>query len=143
MDFSRNFGSELGLHGEFSLINDFTNMVVDSNGTMSQTKYTAVNYLMGLRYLTKQDTTYILEYYHNNTGYRSKEMRDYFFFIDNGYAMYTLRGNAAMLNKAINLGRNSYGRTNPGMNYLYPRISQEDPFDIPHWTPCNNADCRY
>ncbi|MCX5814107.1 MAG: hypothetical protein NT178_16425, partial [Proteobacteria bacterium] len=67
--------------------------------------------------------------------YSPKEMRDYFSFIDNGYALYTSKGNAVMLDKAINLSQNAYGRMNPGMHYLYLRISQKDPFDILYWTP--------
>lgn len=134
-DFSRNFGSDFEMHGEFSLINSFTKKVVDRNGNISQSTSTAMKYLIGLRYLTKQDTTFIIEYYHNGTGYGPADMRDYFSFIDNGYAMYTSNGNAAMLNKAINLSQNAYGRMNPALNYLYLRISQKDPFDILYWTP--------
>jgi len=134
-DFSRNFGSDFEMHGEFSLINGFTKNVVDRNGNTSQSTSTAIKYLIGLRYLTKQDTTFILEYYHNGTGYGPADMRDYFSFVDKGYAMYTSNGNTAMLNKAINLSQNTYGRMNPALNYLYIRISQKDPFDILYWTP--------
>jgi hypothetical protein len=135
LDFSRNFGSNLEMHGEFSLINDFAQTVVDRNGNTSQSTYSAVNYLLGLRYLTSKDTTFILEYYHNGTGYSPADLRSYFSFIDNGYSMYVSNGNASMLNKAINLSQSSYGRMNPALNYLYLRIIQKDPFDIPYWTP--------
>jgi len=135
MDFSKNITTNLEIHGEGSLINGYTQTSVDGNGNTSRSTYDAVNYLIGLRYLTQQDTTFILEYYHNGTGYNPKEMQDYFSFIDKGYGMYTATGNPGMLNKAINLTQNMYGRMNPGKNYLYLRISQKDPFDIPYWTP--------
>jgi len=135
MDFSRNLASNLEIHGEFSWINDFKKTITDSSGNTSQDRYNAINYLIGLRYLTEKDTTFILEYYHNGTGYNPKEMRDYFTFIDRTYEMYTSKGNRTMLNKAINLASNAYGRINPAKNYLYLRISQKDPFDILYWTP--------
>jgi len=135
MDFSRNFGSNLEFHGEFSLINGFSKTIVDANGNGRKSTYNAVNYLFGLRYLTEKDTTFIFEYYHNGTGMNPKEMRDYFSFIDKAYEIYTTKGNQSMLNKAITITKNNYGRMNPGKNYFYLRVSQKDPFDILYWTP--------
>lgn len=135
MDFSKNITTNLEIHGEFSLINGYRQASVDGNGNMSQRSYNARNYLIGIRYLSEQDTTYIIEYYHNGTGYSPKEMRDYFSFVDKSYGVYTATGNPGMLNKAINLTQNIYGRMNPAENYLYLRISQKDPFDILYWTP--------
>ena len=51
----------------------------DSNGIVRETKYSAKNYLIGLRYLTESDTTFILEYYRNGTGFSAGEMEDLFF----------------------------------------------------------------
>ena len=136
MDFSRNITTNLEIHGEFSLINGYDRTYVDSNGNTFKSSYTAKNYLIGLRYLTKSDTTYILEYYRNGTGYSSKEMRDYFSFVDMGYDQYTATGNTGPLFKAINLNQQgAYGRMNPAVNYLYVRVSQKDPFDILYYTP--------
>lgn len=136
MDFSRNITTNLEIHGEFSLINGYDQTYTNSSGTIFKRSYTAKNYLIGLRYLTKSDTTYIIEYYRNGTGYSSKEMRDYYSFIDVGYDRYTATGNTAMLDKAANLNQQgSYGRMNPGVNYLYIRVSQKDPFDILYYTP--------
>jgi len=135
MDFSRNLASNLEIHGEFSWINDFKKTITDSSGNIFQDRYNAINYLMGLRYLTEKDTTFIFEYYHNGTGYDTKEMKDYFTFIDKAYVNYISKGNELMLKKAKNLASNAYGRMNPARNYLYLRISQKDPFDILYWTP--------
>jgi hypothetical protein len=136
MDFSRNITTNLEIHGELSLINGYDRTYVDSNGNTFTSSFTAKNYLIGLRYLTKSDTTYILEYYRNGTGYSSKEMRDYFSFVDMGYDLYTATGNTGPLFKAINLNQQgAYGRMNPAVNYLYARVSQKDPFDILYYTP--------
>jgi len=135
MDFSRNLASNLEIHGEFSWINDFKKTITDSSGNIFQDRYNAINYLMGLRYLTEKDTTFIFEYYHNGTGYDTKEMKDYFTFIDKAYVNYISKGNELVLKKAKNLASNAYGRMNPARNYLYLRISQKDFFDILYWTP--------
>jgi len=135
MDFSRNITTALEIHGEFSLINGYAQTSVDSNGNQFQRSYNAKNYLIGMRYLIKQDTTYIMEYYRNGTGFNSKEMRDYFSFIDKGYATYMKTDNTYQLNKTATLFQGPYGRINPATNYLYLRVSQKDPFDILYYTP--------
>ncbi len=136
MDFSRNITTNLEVHGEFSLINGYDQTYIDNNGTLFKTSYTAKNYLIGLRYLTKNDRTYIVEYYRNGTGYTGKEMRDYFSFVDRSYDQYITTGTTGPLFKAINLNQpGAYGRMNPAINYLYVRVSQKDPFDILYYTP--------
>jgi hypothetical protein len=135
LDFSRNISTNLEVHGEFSLIDNFTKTAVDANGIQSRTTYNAFNALLGLRYLTAKDTTYILEYYRNGQGYSSREMLDYFSFIDKGYSLYTATGNPSLLNMANNLFQGQYGKFTPGMNYLYFRASQKEPFDVLYFTP--------
>jgi hypothetical protein len=135
LDFSRNISTNLEIHGEFSLINNFTKTSIDSNGNLTQTTYNAANALLGLRYLTAGDTTYIFEYYHNGQRYSSQEMQDYFSFINKGYNLYNATGNASLLNMAANLWQGPYGKMNPETNYLYLRISQKEPFDILYFTP--------
>lgn len=135
LDFSRNVTSNLEVHGEFSLITNNPKTTVDPNGNLSQTTNNAANYLLGLRYLTARDTTYILEYYRNGQGYSSREMQDFFSFIDKGYSLYTNTGDPSLLNRANNLSQGNYGKMTPEMNYLYLRTSQKEPFDILYFTP--------
>jgi hypothetical protein len=134
-DFSRNITSNLEVHGEFSLINGYQKRATDSNGIIRETKYSAKNYLIGLRYLTKNDTTFILEYFRNGTGFSSGEMKDFFYFSDKAYNRYVTTGNVTQLNRARTFLQGGYGRTNPAKNYLYFRVSQKDPFDILYLTP--------
>ena len=135
LDFSRNITTNLEVHGEFSLITNYTKNYIDQNGTMFQTNYSAMSVLLGLRYLTSRDTTYLLEYYHNGQGYSSQEMDDFFSFVDKGYSSYTSSGNSSLLNRAINLSQGAYGKMTSETNYLYLRISQKEPFDILYFTP--------
>ncbi|MFH0789487.1 MAG: hypothetical protein V2B13_18000, partial [Pseudomonadota bacterium] len=135
LDFSRNVTTNLEVHGEFSLITSNTKTTIDSNGNLFQTTSNAMNALLGLRYLTTRDTTYILEYYRNGQGYSNQEMKDFFSFIDKGYSQYTNTGNPSLLNRATNLAQGTYGKMTPELNYLYLRISQKEPFDILYFTP--------
>lgn len=135
LDFSRNIGTNFEIHGELAFIEDFKKPVVSSNGTFSSQDYDATSYLLGMRYLTARDTTYILEYYHNGTGYTESELSDYFSFVDAGYNQYLATGNSSLLQRAANLAQGNYGRNTPGTNYMYLRISQKEPFDILYFTP--------
>ena len=135
LDFSRNITSNFEIHGEFALINNYKKRLIESDGSVSETIYDAKSYLMGIKYLTKSDITYILEFYRNGTGYTSNEMQDYFSIINQGYESYRTSGDDTLLQKAINLTEGNYGKENPMRNYIYFRVSQQEPFDILYFTP--------
>lgn len=139
VDFSRNITSNFEVHGEFAFINNQTKKVVDSQGNISESKFDAKSYLLGVRYLTASDTTLILEYYRNGTGFSQLEMKDYFSFIDKGYDQFLSRGNNSLLNKASSVTEGNYGRPNPMQDYLYLRVSQKEPFNILYFAPAITA----
>ena len=134
-DFSRNLGSNLEVHGEFAFINDFQQTLIDANGNTYQNTSNAINYVLGIRYLSTLNTTYILEYYQQGTGVSSSEMSDYFSFIDKGYNAFLSSGDTRALAKAATLTRGNYGGFTPETNYLYLRASQPEPFDTLYFTP--------
>lgn len=135
VDFSRNIAPSFEIHGEFAFINDYKKKFIDGSGNAYDSVYDAKSYLLGIRYLTEKDTTYIFEYYHNSTGFTVDEMNDYFSYIDNGYNTYLSTGNDSALKRASSLTEGNYGRMNPMKDYLYLRISQKEPFDILYFTP--------
>jgi hypothetical protein len=135
VDFSRNIATNLEIHGEFATIRDYQKNFIDSNGKSSLDEYDAKSYLLGIRYLTAIDTTYIIEYYHNGTGFTEAEMKNYYSSINRGYQSYLSTGSDSLLQRAANLTETSYGRINPMRNYLYLRVSQKEPFDILYFTP--------
>jgi hypothetical protein len=135
IDFSRNITTNFEVHGEFAFINNQKNRVIDSQGDISESKFDAKSYLLGIRYLTPWDTTVILEYYRNGTGFTHLEMKDYFTFIDRGYAVFQLNGNDSLLRKAESVTEGNYGRPNAMQDYLYLRITQKEPFNILYFTP--------
>ncbi|OGW21626.1 MAG: hypothetical protein A2077_04405 [Nitrospirae bacterium GWC2_46_6] len=134
-DFSRNITPNFEIHGEFSFINDYKKKFIDGNGNSFEKEYDAKNYLIGIRYLTEKDTTYIFEYYRNGTGFSSGEMRDYFSFINEGYDSYISTGSATLIKKALTLTEGNYGKPNPTRDYIYLRVSQKEPFDMLYFTP--------
>ena len=112
-DFSRNIITNLEVHGEFAFINNQQKTSVDSNGNTFQTKFDAKSFLLGLRYLSSMDTTYILEYYHNAPGYSSRELEDFFSFTDKAFDTFESTGNNSQVMKAETLFQGSYGGMNP------------------------------
>jgi len=126
MDFSTNLASNFEIHGEWARIQQFTRPVTDSAGRVTNEVGNATSYLLGLRYLTAGDTTYIAEYYRNGTGYSEQEAQQFYQLVDNAFAT----GSGALLQKALSLSRGSYGRPNPGKDYLYFRAQQKDALGI-------------
>ncbi len=134
-DFSRNIGTNWEVHGEIAYIKDVQAKLTDPAGQVSTVEYDATSYLLGTRYLTARDTTWILEYYRNGTGFSGQEMADFFGFVNNADRTYRSTGSDAALTKAAQLSEGNFGRANPMRDYLYLRISQKEPFDLLYFTP--------
>jgi len=131
MDFSRNIGSNLEVHGEWARVGAQEAPVVDALGNVNRESARSTSWLLGLRYLTERETTYILEWYRNGAGFAQDEYRNF----------------VALASRAVQAGfgsplfqrtqsiAQSYARQNPMRNYLYLRVSQKEPFDILYLTP--------
>ena len=134
-DFARNLTTNFEVHGEWAFIDNQKINVIDRQGTMSTRESDAISYLLGLRYLTEQETTYILEYYRNGAGFTRREMKNFFAFVDDSYTTFVATGDETGLSRAQQLVNGAYGRPNPGQHYLYFRVSQKEPFDVLYFTP--------
>jgi hypothetical protein len=126
IDFSRNLSSAMEIHGEWARMRDVETRRIDAKGNVTADTRDATSYLLGLRYLTENDTTWIAEYYRNGTGYTESQLTDFHRLVDSD--------NPALLAKARQISP-SYGRANAGERYLYVRASQKEPFDIVYFTP--------
>lgn len=131
MDFSRNLVSNFEIHGEWARILQFTKPVTDAGGQVTNVTANATSWLAGLRYLTASDTTYIAEYYRNGTGYSAAEADQFYRLVDTAFAT----GDSALVQKALSLGQGSYGRPNPGQEYMYFRAQQKDALGIVYFQP--------
>ena len=137
-DFSRNLSASVEVHGEWARIRDAGKPVLGAAGGAAPQTGDATSYLLGLRYLTERETTWIAEYYRNGAGYSEDQMRAYFDYSHNAYDQFLATGNAAALERAVAL-QSSYGRPNAMRRYLYVRASQKEPFDILYFTPAVTA----
>ncbi len=85
-DFARNLTTNVEIHGEWARIAQFAKPVTDASGRVTTEVANATSYLLGLRYLTQGNTTYIAEYYHNGTGYSESEADSFYRLVDAAFA---------------------------------------------------------
>ncbi|MGD9809314.1 MAG: hypothetical protein AB7E76_03220 [Deferribacterales bacterium] len=105
-DFSKNLTSAFELHGEYAKFQDYKLYT-----PLGPSKETSDNYLIGVRYLTENEITFISEYYHRSDGYTENEMEKFY------------RADKAVL------------RNFAMQDYLYFRASVKEPFDVLYLTP--------
>lgn len=129
VDFSRNLGSNLEIHGEWARIGDAPRTVLTAANTLRAEARTYTSALIGLRYLTQRDTTFIFELYRNGGGYSTQELGA---FYDLVRASAT---NTALAQPARSAAMQGYNRPNAARHYAYLRVSQKEPFDIVDFTP--------
>jgi hypothetical protein len=133
LDFSRNLRSNWEVHGEIAAIRDAERKTVDNGGRFRNEKVSAACWLLGLRYLSEAETTTILEYHHNGTGYGSPDMTAFYAFVDRAYDRYLTSGDDSGLREAT--GLSSFSGFTPMTDYLFLRVMQKDPFGILYFNP--------
>ena len=122
IDFSRNLGSNLEVHGELVFTPEYG-------------KDRATSFLLGIRYLTKTNTTFFLEYYKNGKGFTTMEMEDYYSQIEQAYQIFIQSGDESFLNSMASTSDPTYRSFAPMRDYLYLRISQKEPWNILYFFP--------
>ncbi|MDD5029100.1 MAG: hypothetical protein PHH58_06315 [Rhodoferax sp.] len=124
LDFSRNVSSNLEVHGEWARLLDATHTTVSASGTALTTRQNATSWLLGLRYLTEGEVTWVGEWVHNGNGASDSEWADTNQFLRTA----TTPGAApALLAKAQTLAASGLSRANPGQDYLYVKASVSEP----------------
>jgi hypothetical protein len=93
----------------------------------------ATSWLLGIRYLTGSDVTWIAEAYRNGTGYTPAQYGD-FLDLAAGAPSSTL-----LAQRLQSLAQSPYARPNPGRDYGYLRVSAKEPFDWLYVTPALTA----
>ena len=132
LDFSRNLSSELEIHGEWAHQYDVGKNTLMSSGSTVLSTINPDSYLLGSRYLTEHEVTWIVEYLHNGRSYSTSEFDNYYAFIDDAVSP---GATTAQLQKARQLLQSGYSKANAGENYLYLRASVNEPFDWLYTTP--------
>lgn len=133
-DFSRNLRSNVEVHGEWTRVTDNVMAVLQSSDALVQRRQPATSYVLGIRYLTEANTTYIVDYFRNGTGYAREQMETYFDVIERGYQSWTADGDDRILALAEQAADAGYGRINPMRHYLYGRVNQPDALGVLYLT---------
>ena len=134
-DFSTNLATNFEIHGEVAHVPGQKTKVLTSGGVLSVREEADTSYLLGFRYLSENDITSIVEFYHNDDGYSEAEMDLFFQLVADANSQYLTTGNNALFHQAQLVGQSGYGKPQPGRNYLYARITSKEPFDILYLTP--------
>lgn len=129
LDFSRNIGSNLEIHGEWARISEATRVTLTSDSVLQTAIRDHSSALIGFRYLTKRDTTIVFELYRNGFGYTVDEF-GYFHDLVRASVM-----NPALLSLARSAATQGYSRPSAAQRYAYLRVSQKEPYDILNFTP--------
>ncbi|MCG2824313.1 MAG: hypothetical protein L6364_11620, partial [Desulfobulbaceae bacterium] len=135
IDFAKNLAANLEVHGELAHIPKQRYKVLTENNTLALRETSDTSYLVGARYLTENDLTAIVEFYHNDDGYTEQETERFFQLVDQGYSQFLATGNDTLLQQAEVVSESGYSRAHSGRNYLYARITQKEPGDILYFTP--------
>lgn len=135
VDFSRNLLPNFEIHGELGYVPRQDILILQDDGSVLAQETEALSYLLGLRYLSENDITSIIEYYRNDAGYSEEEMERFFQLISDAANQSLASGSDALLEKATDMSLRGYGKPQPGRNYLYARFTQKEPFDILYFSP--------
>ena len=139
LDFSRNLKTNFEIHGELAWITDFPKNSIDSQGDLSTEETDVLRALIGVRYLTANDITFIAEYYHNGGGIDREDAKHFFQFVDRAYDRLLSSGDGTQLTRAARLSQSSMATTRPMRDYLYFRASWKEPLDILYFTSAVTA----
>jgi hypothetical protein len=131
MDASRNITTNFEVHGEWAYLREVQKPVIAESGATEIETGGANQLLLGLRYLTESETTYILEYYYNGAGYGEAQLKDFYSSVRTAYE----DDNQSLLSTFKRTGAEQYLQRNPGRQYLYLRASNKEPFDILYFVP--------
>jgi len=138
-DFSKNLSTNFEIHGELAWVDDGNKITVEEDGSLQSYQEDSVSGLLGIRYLTENDITSIIEYYHNGAGYTEDEMTTFFQLAKDAGAIFQQTASRILFERAIEASLKGFGRPQPGRDYLYARFSQKEAFDILYFTPVLTA----
>jgi len=124
-DFSGNVLTNFEIHGEFAYIKDETINLLDSQNQVIQQEKNIIQSLLGFRYLTNNDITWIAEYYHNGAGYTESQLEQFLILSKSD-----LQTNPQLLNLLQQASRSGYGSINPGRDYLYLSAIKKEPYNF-------------
>jgi hypothetical protein len=124
MDLSTNLRENIEVHGEASYSNTEEKSVI-MNNVVQINEVGGFSTLLGLRYLSTWNMTFIAEYYHNNSGLSRQEYQDYQDYLSNGL----ITGDIDIINATRSVMTSGFRSKNLMRNYLYLKASLPEPFE--------------
>jgi len=128
--FSRNLGTSLEVHGEFSRFSNKPRYTVAA-GAAAAGRADGEDWLLGLRWLNKWNLTSTLEYYRNGAGLSKSEFGAYDDFLTNA----AVSGSSVTAASALAASRGYFGSSNLMRDYIYLKLSWPEPFNWVYFTP--------
>lgn len=127
LDFSRNLASNVEIHGEWAFLANTPRILADPAGIPRAMRGDAHEFLLGLRYLTAAETTWIAEYFHHGAGYTRAEWADFYGLLASARAS---PDDGALAAGAKLTGQGGLALPNPLRHYGFVRVMQKDPFGL-------------
>jgi len=135
LDFSRNVTTNFEIHGELAYIPEYKKSVLLEDGSLNGHEEESFSCLLGIRYLSENDMTSIIEYYHNDGGYSQDEMEIFYQYIIDGSSQLDSLTVDQFLDNTRGPGLKGYRKPQVGRNYLYMKFSLKEPFNILYFSP--------
>ncbi len=135
MDFASNITTNFAVHGELAYITDVTplNITPDCN-TVRGKPEDQISSLLGLRYRTENDVTWIAEYYYNGAGNSIEDQRQFYECVQRAWDA----GDPDLLAGLPldeDLDRGPFTKPNPMQRYFHLRAWWREPYNILYFTP--------
>jgi hypothetical protein len=141
-DFARNLEPHFEVHGEYAYAPAEDRSWATAEGEVLTARGPVHRGLLGLRYLTPSETTYIVEYQHNGAGASASEIEDFFDFVSAADAHFRETGDDSLLQRARWLNQELYSERPLGRHYLYARVSHREPWSILYLTAATTLQCN-
>lgn len=135
LDFSTNLAPHFEVHAELAHIPRQTRRLLRTDGLVAVQEFADTSYLLGLRYLTENEITAIIEYYHNDGGYSAAEQERFYELVAAAHHLFETTADNSLYLRADRLGQGAYSRPQLGRNYLYARLTWKEPFELLYLTP--------
>lgn len=135
MDFSKNLASNFEIHGELAYFEDAVHpTLTDSCKPGKPQVQDELSYLLGLRYRTGDDITFIWEYYYNGLGNKKKEQQQFYRCVHRAWET----GDQDLIDRlplGKDLDKGPFTKPNPMRRYMNFRVWWEEPRNLLYLTP--------
>ncbi|MFH7326624.1 hypothetical protein [Desulfurivibrio sp. C05AmB] len=127
MGMARNLAPHFEIHAEMAWFQRREVGVVSADGELATRKADPVDLLIGIRYQTETERTWVVEYFRRGTGYSGTEMEEYHTLAQSANSDPLLQGRLAKAR------REGYGASQAMRDYLYMRLRQSEPWGALYW----------